>query len=255
MSRVKAKRTPRGVRQISTGVGVGLAFDPGPSNPAYGVGDNERPVQDAFAGHLHIGDVLYDIGANVGFFTVIGAKLVGPSGHVYAFEPVPGNAELVRRNAERNGFANVTVVEKAVSAESGQGELVLAEYSGGAALSTAAPPPDATVTVPVEMVTVDDCVSSGELLAPAAVKIDVEGAELEVLHGMAATIRDHGPIIICEIDDANQSGYDAKYTTCVDYVRSFGYEVKQLADSYVGGAWLVGHFVATPPAGSHAEPS
>jgi FkbM family methyltransferase len=234
---------------ISTGVGIGLTFDAGPSNPRYGVGDNEIPVQEAIVAHLRPGDVLYDVGANVGFLTVIGARHVGPTGHVYAFEPVPDNADLVRRNAERNGLSNVTVVEKAVSDTSGRGELVLAEYSGGAALSTATRPPDATTTISVELVTIDDAVSTA-MPPPALVKIDVEGAEIDVLRGMADTIRKHRPTIVCEIDDATQAAYDVKYRACVDFVLAAGYDVTPLEDSYPGGEWLVGHFVATPPPSS-----
>jgi FkbM family methyltransferase len=246
VSTIKKWRTPRGPRVISAGVGIGLTFDPGPSNPAYGVGDNELPVQNALATHLRPGDVFYDIGANVGYFTVIGARLVGPSGHVYAFEPASESAEFVRRNADRNGFSNVTIVQKAVSDTTGRGELVIVEYSGGAALSTATPVADGA-RVAVDLITIDEFVSEPAVLPPTTVKIDVEGVELEVLRGMADTIREHRPTIVCEIDDETQSAFDEKYRACLDFVRAVGYEVTSLEDSYPGGDWLVGHFVATPP--------
>lgn len=250
---IAAFRRRRGRPRIRTGSGKGLLFDPGKSNPAYGIGDNELPVQDALAGHLQAGAVFHDIGANVGFFTVIAARLVGCAGHVYAFEPVPDNAALIRKNCQLSDLANVTVVEKAVSDTTGGGELVLARYSGGAALSTAAPPPDATGTLAVELTTVDDEVRSGRVRSPSVVKIDVEGAELEVLTGMAQTIHDHRPVIVCEIDDATQSGFARKYESCVGFLRSVDYDVRRLADSYPGAAWHVGHFVAVPS--SHVDGS
>lgn len=241
-SRRSALRPPT----MDDGVGRGLRFDPGPSNPDYGSGTNELPVQEALAEVVRPGDVVYDIGANVGFFSIISARLTGETGRVIAFEPVPANADLVRRNAELNDLGNITVVEKAVSDHSGSGELVLAEYSGGAALSTTTPPPDAAGSIEVELVTVDAAVAAGELPAPDVVKIDVEGVELEVLRGMSETLRRDRPIVICEIDDGTREGYDRKHDSCVEYVRSIGYDVTPLADSYPVGEWIVGHFLARP---------
>ena len=63
-------------------------------------GDLESPVQEAMVRHLAPGGVMYDIGANIGFFSLLGARLAGPEpGHVYAFEPAPVNAEAIRVNA------------------------------------------------------------------------------------------------------------------------------------------------------------
>ena len=108
---------------------------------------------------LNSGDVFYDIGANVGFFTVIGARLVGPGGPVYAFEPVPENAAYVRLNARMNHFQNVVSDRRRQSRLlQVKVELSLAAYSGGAALTTAAKPPDQPESIDVELVSVDDLV-------------------------------------------------------------------------------------------------
>jgi FkbM family methyltransferase len=231
---------------MRVGPGQGLRFDPGPSNSAYASGNNELPVQLAIQERLCQGDVVFDVGANVGFFTIIAARLVGESGHVYAFEPVPKNVRYVRRNTELNRQQNVTIVDKAVAGRSGRGSLVLASYSGGAALATATRPPDATATIDVELVSIDDAIEGALVPPPTLVKIDVEGAELEVLQGMVATLRRHGPTIVCEIDGGERDAFDEKHRACTDFLRSHGYEVTPLADSYPGGDWLVGHFVAVP---------
>jgi FkbM family methyltransferase len=203
-------------------------------------------VQQALAEHLRAGDILFDIGANVGFFSVIGARLLGPSGSVYAFEPVPSNARCIRRNAALNDLANIEVVARAVSDRTGSAELMLASYSGGAALTTAGRPPDATTSISVEVASIDDLVATAAVQPPSVVKIDVEGAELEVLRGMAVTLREHRPVLICEIDDATPAGYESKYMECIEFIQSFAYDVKDLAPSYPAGGWLVGHFVASP---------
>jgi FkbM family methyltransferase len=231
--------------RISRGVGAGLRFRAGQSDPAYALGTNELPVQEALARCLQPGDVFFDIGANVGFFTVIGARLVGPTGRVCAFEPVPENADLVRKNAARNGFANVIALEQAVSATSGMGELLLAHYSGGATLSEADIPPDLAGSITVDLVSIDDLVSRQKLPPPTVVKIDVEGAELAVFQGMVQTMMDFGPIIIYEIDDGDEEAFRRKQRACDDFVQNLGYELVPLADSYPGTGWLVSHTVAT----------
>ena len=92
---------------VLSGVASGLKFNSGPASAAYALGRNERPVQEALATYLQPGDVFYDVGANVGFFTIVGAKLVGTAGRVYAFEPVAANAGQVHHNAAINGFEHV----------------------------------------------------------------------------------------------------------------------------------------------------
>lgn len=231
---------------IAIGPAQGLRFDPGPSNSAYAYGDNELPVQRALAERLKPGGVFYDVGANVGFLTVLGARLVGPSGIVYAFEPVPTNAGYVRRNAEANRFAHVKVVEKAVSNRSGPRVLNLARYSGGAALDSVEAPPDADGTLQVDVVTIDDAVGRHGMRPPSVVKIDVEGAELEVLEGMSAVTHQHRPIIIAEFDAGEAAEAARKQAACEQWLRSRGYRVDELPDSYPGGTWFVRHIVATP---------
>jgi FkbM family methyltransferase len=230
---------------MRSGVGAGLRFNAGVSNPAYALGTNERPVQQAFARLLKPGDVFYDIGANVGFFTVIGARLVGPGGRVYAFEPVPENAALVRHNAEMNGFMHVTVIEKAVSRQTGEGELFLARYSGGSALSSVdTPPPDLKEVISIEMVSIDDVIEQQAIEPPAVVKIDVEGAEVEVLEGMARTLRDFEPVVVYEIDDEDEGAFNRKRVECAAFLRARGYKITRLDESYADTDWKVGHFVA-----------
>lgn len=232
--------------RMMVGIGRGLRFEAGPSNHAYASGDNELPVQEALARSVRAGSVFYDIGANVGFLTTIGAKLVGPTGKVYAFEPVPANAAYVRLNSKLNGFEQTVVFQQAVSAASGRSTLTLAAYSGGAALSNVPAPPDAVNSIEVPVVCVDDLVFAQSLPAPNVVKIDVEGAELDVLKGMNRTISEHHPVIIYEIDDAMRANFDDKYEACKEFLEERGYCVERLPDSYVDTTWIVGHAIAVP---------
>lgn len=232
--------------RMTIGVGMGLAFESGPSNRAYESGDNELPFQEALASCLKPDAVFYDIGANVGFFTVIGARLVGPHGTVYAFEPVPENAAYIRLNVRLNRFHNVTVVEKAISSSTGRSRLWLAEYSGGAALTTASAPPDARKVIEIDLTSVDDLVFREKWRPPAVVKIDVEGAEIEVLQGMRHTLSKIRPVVLYEIDDEKPAPFQRKYGTCEKFLTDCGYWVERLKDSYPNVNWLVGHAIAKP---------
>lgn len=232
--------------RIPTGAGAGLWFNAGHSNPAYTLGTNERPVQAALAEHLHAGDTFFDIGGNVGFFTVIGARLVGPAGHVYVFEPVPENAATIRRNLALNHFEHVTLFEKAVAQASGEAALHVSSYSGGAALASVGEPPELKETITVSLVSIDDLVAQQVVRPPTVVKIDVEGAELDVLRGMAHTLQTFKPVIIYEIDDGAEEPFRAKCDACARLLQAADYELTRLENSYTETDWIVGHFVATP---------
>lgn len=231
---------------LHQGVGSGLMFNARDADPDFALGTYELPVQQALATYLGSGDTFYDIGANIGFFTVIAAKLVGASGRVYAFEPVPENAACIRRNVQLNRFSNITVFEKAVSSSTGEGELLLTQHPGGNALSTAYRPPDMKGSMTVELVSIDDLVGQQILAPPTFVKIDVEGAELDVLQGMSKTIQEFKPVILYEADDADKDALKQKSQDLETFICSLGYKIEALATAYPTIQWNVWHAVAIP---------
>ena len=244
----RAIRFVRGsVRTIESGVGTGLKIDVD-RGAAYASGTVERPVQEALEHLLAPGATFYDIGANVGFFSLIAARLVGPEGAVYAFEPVPENARHIERNARLNGFSNVMVVEAAASNRTGTGDLILTRHAGGATLRTAdvGTPPDATDVTPVPLVRLDDWIRREGASPPDVVKVDVEGAEWSVFDGMLATIREHQPILVYEIDGEEKRGVETRCAEIEQMVYDLGYGVSRLTDSYVDSDWSVVHSVAVP---------
>lgn len=249
-SSLKYRLASAGLRQrdvaVRNGVAKGLTFNPGESCPELALGTYEIPIQNIFAQHLQAGDVFYDIGANVGFFTIIASKLVGNTGKVYAFEPGKGNANSIRHNARLNDFNQIEVIEKAVSNTSGEGQLLLAKYSGGHALATADAPPDLAGEVTIDLVSIDDLIAQNRITPPNFVKVDVEGAELDVLKGMSETIKTYQPTIIYEVDDSDRAGYERKYRELADFLESLNYQVTQIENSYDTIDWCVGHAIATP---------
>jgi FkbM family methyltransferase len=241
------KRTLRPVPKIAAGPGQGLRFDVGPASGFFLTGRVEEPVQQVLQALLRPGNVFYDIGGNVGFFTLLGARLVGSTGAVYAFEPVPGNAVAIQRNASLNRATHVTVIQVALSDESGSRRLLLAEHAGGAVLeSVGSPPPDVAGSIEVEAWPLDRLATERQLARPDVVKIDVEGAELNVLRGMQGMLRGDRPAIVLELDSADRSRCEAKIDECRAFLDPFGYRFETLSNSYDDAVWFVRHIVARP---------
>lgn len=134
------------------------------------------------------GSIVLDIGANVGYHTVQFARAVGPSGHVYAFEPEPDNLRVLRHNVRVNGFANVTVVPKAVAAASGTLRLYRSTENGGD--HRVYDSGDARDVIEIPAVAIDDELAhvNGHV---SLVKLDIQGAEPMALAGMSRLLSGH----------------------------------------------------------------
>jgi len=190
-------------RQVSDGViahgeGKGLRFNPGGANPGYALGTTEPGVQQALVELLEPGMTFYDVGANMGFFSLIAWRRVGSHGRVCAFEPLPESARTLRHNVGLNGARNVAVVEAAVAAGPGRARLAVTAESVQAHLAEIDTDTPTLGVVDVQVTAIDAELAAGRA-APDVVKIDVEGAELQVLEGMRETIEHHHPALICEL--------------------------------------------------------
>jgi FkbM family methyltransferase len=201
-------------------------------------GTLEPPVQEALRRLLAPGAVFYDIGANVGFFTILGARLVGPTGRVIAFEPVPACARAVARNIALNGFGHAEIREQAVGAASGSARLLVVGEASWSHLASTGRHADVRAEIDVEVVAIDELVAAGAIPPPDVLKIDTEGAELQAIDGMRATVGRHRPAIVCELHDTN-----AQFCALMD---ELGYAATNLdGPAPVAGAGPV-HALALP---------
>jgi hypothetical protein len=98
----------------------------------------------------------------------------------------------------------------------------------------------------VELVTIDKLVLNKKISPPDVVKIDVEGAEMDVLKGMVKTILQFQPIIIYELDDQKDESFQKRFDALDKFLISRNYIISQLENSYPTGSWIVGHHVAIP---------
>lgn len=162
-------------------------------------GAGEPAVQQALAEHLRPGMRFYDLGANLGFFSLLAAKLVGPSGGVVSFEADPEVVARLRENALRNNFSWITVEQKAIWSESSvvsfsRMDPALSPDRGQGHVSAEA---TGANSIPVEAVSLDDYCSKHT--APQFIKCDVEGAEVEVFRGARCLLTKQRPGILCEL--------------------------------------------------------
>jgi FkbM family methyltransferase len=160
----------------------------------------EPQLRNAFAAVGRPGMVAYDIGANVGTFTLQLAQLVGPTGHVYSFEPDPSNFAFLQDTVRTNNLSHVTPINSAIAAESGRATF---DRRGGA-FSGRLVAGNTTYhrtqnTISVLVASIDDLVRGGNIRPPDIVKIDVEGNEALVLRGMRHTLLANRPVVACEI--------------------------------------------------------
>lgn len=158
-----------------------------PSDPIYAPGmlrgRYERETTDLCGQLLRSAMTVVDLGANVGFYTLLAARLVGPRGRVYAFEPHPVNLRLLERNIQLNKYDNVTTVPRAVSNFCGATSLVVGNGPGVSSLYSG--PLTSAKTMDVETTTLDEFFSSEGWPAVDLIKIDIEGAECAALDGMS----------------------------------------------------------------------
>jgi len=138
--------------------------------------------------HIKEGNVVVDIGAHVGYYTLLFAQLVGPKGKVYAFEPDPVNFELLKKSVEINGYQNVILIQKAVSNKNGKVKLYLGDNNRAINRIYDAKMDDAKEAIEVDSIRLDDYFKNYEGRIDF-IKMDVEGSESSIIDGMHSILR------------------------------------------------------------------
>ena len=191
-----------GIFQIRYGPGKGLLWSHKENiskNYVFGVYDFR--LQKVLSKTLKKGSIFYDIGANVGFFSILAKRLVGEKGEVFAFEPLPSNAELINKQAKLNEL-DIHILQTAVANKSGEQLFYLGDYHDVGSLEQSA---NKYRKICAEQITIP-CLSISDFLQnpvakiPDVIKIDVEGSEAKVLDGMKS-LWNQGiyPILLIEL--------------------------------------------------------
>jgi FkbM family methyltransferase len=210
-----------------------------PSSTAIGLrllmnGTHEKLETELFEKMAQDSMVVVDIGANIGYYTLIAAKLVGNKGIVYAFEPEPSNYKLLCENIAINGYANIVPIQKAVSNTTGKATLYVDKAIGD--VSSFAK--DNVLThsknvdcLEVETITLDDfferTVGDDRI---DLMKIDVEGAEELVIDGAERVLRNNRLKIFMEFmpDQLTKAGTDP--LKLLYKLQNYGFAIKLLND-------------------------
>ena len=167
----------RAVMTVRSGLNAGLKWIAGSSIHGCWLGHYEQEKQQLVRDLVKPGMKVLDIGANAGFYTLAFSRLVGPAGHVWAFEPFAENAANVLRHLALNEIRNVTLIQAAVADVPGlAGFAIAASNSMGSLAAT-------TGQYAVPTIALDALVEEGVIPVPDIVKMDVEGAESRVLEG------------------------------------------------------------------------
>lgn len=139
--------------------------------------------------------VVLDVGAHVGYFSLLAAKAVGPGGHVYSFEPEPENFRLLNKNATLNGYSQIETINRAVSSSEGGASLFLTALDTGRHSLYDHDLPGHNV-VEIQTTTLDRFLEDHDWPSIGMLKIDVEGSEFDVFQGMKQMLERSCPSFI-----------------------------------------------------------
>ena len=174
-----------------------------------------------------------DIGANIGYYTILTSKLIGPGQRVFSFEPQPAVVTKLRRNIEASGLANVTVFPFALSDASGRVPFHV-PHEGGESHGSLHANGRFRVRKIVEIETrrLDDVWQQLGSPDVGLVKLDAEGAELPILRGAVGLLSAvNKPVLIFEACEENCQPFGYCVFDLLHYVQGFGYRLRQL-DQY-----------------------
>lgn len=214
--RIILKFIPRNVVvPILQGTLKGKKWIKGSGVNGYWLGSYELTQQRIFTRIIKNGDIVFDVGAHVGFYTLLASQCVGDNGHVFAFEPLPANIAFLKKHILINQLHNIIVVEAAVGDNVG---AVRFDVNKDNAQGRIAPQGD----ICVNAVTLDYMLYQKHIIPPHIVKIDVEGEEYRVLRGGKEIIKQYKPRILL-----STHGEEAKQS-CLAFLKGCAYAVEQI---------------------------
>ena len=205
--------------------GSKMFLDPGDSldlsiNGVYGELDTKIIREE-----IHEGDIVIDVGANIGYYTLIFAQLVGSSGKVFAFEPESKNFEILKKNIEINNYPNIVAEQKIVSDKSGIVKLFIAEH--GIVGHRINQQKSSQKFIEVESIILDNYIKKLNLDNKINfIKIDVEGSEPKVLEGAKEIMQKSNQLkIFTEFNRESVKEYGVEPKEMIDLLYRNGFKI------------------------------
>jgi FkbM family methyltransferase len=177
---------------------------------------------------LKPGQTFVDIGANIGYYTLLAARQVGPGGRVYAFEPDAENFKLLRKNIGINGYANVTLIPSAVSSQTGEAKLYLNPLNLGD--HRLVDSKDGRAAISIQRVALDDYFKQLET-PPHFIKMDIQGAESGALAGMKNLVsRASSLILVSEFGPEGLRRFGADPKDYLNTLTVAGFKISEISE-------------------------
>lgn len=213
-----------GIRTVTTRFGYRMRLDlrDWVDQFIYITGNYEEMTAATIEASLSPGDTAVDIGANIGFFSLLMARCVGPTGAVWAFEPIPGTNQRLRQNVAMNHATTITVRNEAI-AEDDTDRTIFGGTEDHSGIAGFRPVEGASQSHAVPVRRLTSCLPAGT--RPRLVKIDVEGAEFLVLRGMHDLLVSHQPDLVLEMSEEYLPALGSSPTQICEYLAAFGYRM------------------------------
>lgn len=187
---------------------INPVLDSGVERRVYFTGTYEKGILHLMGQLLRRGDRFVDVGSNIGLMTIHAGQLVGPEGHVYAYEANPKTVEILKRNIDLNELNNIKIIPKALANETGRGKIYAnMEYNRGSASLAQYSKKDEYFEI--DIIKFENAAESEHQIR--LVKIDIEGYELEALKGFGNVLnRSDAPMLIIECTRDRTAKYSAE---------------------------------------------
>ncbi|MEI6701914.1 MAG: FkbM family methyltransferase [Deltaproteobacteria bacterium] len=187
---------------------------------------------------LKPGDDVIDVGANFGFHSLFAAKMLGPRGRVVAFEPVPANITILKRNVRLNGYQDTIAIQEYAVSDSPENELSMGVHGSGSDVTAAIITAKAKGGITVCNTRLDGF-GWPTGFSPKLIKIDIEGAELCALRGGARLLEDKHPALLLEVHGALLPKYGDSFADLEAFLHELDYKLAARADvaGSLDGCW------------------
>lgn len=219
------------VYKLRNNISINLYKDSYLSSPIFS-GQFEKEVTDFIDANLSAGDCFVDIGANIGFFSLLTADIVKNDGKVIAFEPTLGTYNKLTENIKLNNFKNVT-----------PNNIGLSDFNGTTSFNVSLDGHDAfnSFSLPkhgeqyikqeIKVEPLDNYYDAVKAYKNILIKIDVEGWEYSVIKGAEKILRELNPVLILEFNDENTGQAEKKCTDLYSLLNEYGYKLYSLHEN------------------------
>jgi len=183
----------------------------------------EKELSDLLKKMLRTNDVFIDIGANIGYFSLLSAKIL-PSIKVFSFEPVKDLFQKMNENFSLNDSKNIVAISAAVGEMNEQRELYLSAPDNLGMSSFQQPENYSGKKEKVEVIAFDDWFKTSGLKKISLIKLDIEGSELAALKGMRVVLEEQKPALVVEINPETLSQFGLKPLDIYNYLNQLNFD-------------------------------